>query len=334
MLKHANIAFFVPHAGCPFRCSFCDQVSISGQTSALSPKEVKTRLDEILSGGKIDCEKTEIAFFGGSFTAIDRSLMVEYLKSANEVLKRENLAGIRISTRPDYIDDEVLKILKYYGVTSVELGAQSMDDRVLLSNMRGHTSKHTETSSYLIKKHGFWLGLQMMAGLYKQTARSTVETAIKLCELKPQTVRIYPTLVLEGSYLEDRYRALEYTPLSLNSAVIITKELIKIFDRNNIDVIRVGLHDQAGLKDRVVAGPYHPAFGELCQSALFFDRIKCAIDKNPKGSYNVYVNGADLSKAIGHKQKNRIAFAKLGYNLEFIKDDNLKPNQIYIKRRI
>ena len=210
-MKHANISLFVPHQGCPHQCSFCNQKTISGSVKELRPEEVKETLLKAVSDG-IDPKNTEIAFFGGSFTAINRDYMISLLEETKPFIDNGSFCGIRVSTRPDAIDDEILSILKEYKVTSIELGAQSTDSQVLLLNHRGHTHDDIIKASNLIKKYGFSLGLQMMTGLLGDTPEKTLKTAEDIISLKPDTVRIYPTIVLEGTYLGELYKKGAYKP--------------------------------------------------------------------------------------------------------------------------
>ena len=201
-MKRSNISVFVPHLGCPHNCSFCDQKAISGHSGVPTAEEIGLAVAAAVSSGRLDAANSEIAFFGGSFTAIDRSLMVSLLSSGYEQVKRHRLHGIRISTRPDAIDEEILEILLRFGVTSIELGAQSMDDEVLRLNMRGHTAQDVVNASKMIRERGISLGLQMMTGLYGSTAEKDKKTAERLAELYPDTMRIYPTVVMKNTYLQ------------------------------------------------------------------------------------------------------------------------------------
>ena len=230
-MKKGNISIFVPHLGCPCQCSFCNQKTITGQANQPTPQDVDKAVKTALKSKGFDYE---IAFFGGSFTAIDREYMISLLKAANKYIKSNEVKGIRISTRPDCIDEEILDLLKEYGVTSIELGAQSMDDEVLLANRRGHTAKDVENASELIKSYGFELGLQMMTGLYKDSEEKAIKTAEKIIALSPQTVRIYPTVVLKGTYLADLYLSGEYKPLNADESAQLCAKLVLLFEKNNI----------------------------------------------------------------------------------------------------
>ena len=204
--KHANISIFVPHIGCPNKCSFCNQRYITGVFKAPHPEDVIDAVERAKKSPNFAPENTQIAFFGGSFTAINRNYMLSLLDVAAEFVEKGEVSGIRISTRPDCINEEILDVLKHYGVTSIELGCQSMSDEVLKLNNRGHTAEDVLKSAKLIKAYGFEFGVQMMTGLYGDTKQKSIETAEKLIALSPDTARIYPTVVLEGTELERLYR--------------------------------------------------------------------------------------------------------------------------------
>ena len=246
-------------------------------------------VEEIIRGAaaymKEAAATAEIAFFGGSFTAIDKGYMVSLLKKAHEAVERYGFHGVRISTRPDKIDDEVLILLKAYSVTSIELGAQSMSDRVLEANERGHSAQSVRTAAALIKEYGFELGVQMMTGLYQSSPEADMVTAQELIKLSPDTVRIYPTVTLENTRLCDLYQAGEYTPPGLDETVELCARLISLFENQGIKVIRAGLHASEEISGNRVAGPYHPAFRELCMSRMFFNELKSLLDGLPGGTY-------------------------------------------------
>ena len=211
-MKHSNISIFVPHIGCKHQCTFCNQREITGQQYCPGADDVISAAQQAKRDLGERTKNAEIAFFGGSFTAIKRSYMTELLEAAYPFVKDGSFYGIRLSTRPDAIDREVLDILRGYGVTSIELGAQSMDDDVLKMNRRGHTAADVEKASALIKEYGFSLGLQMMTGLYGSSDEKDRETARRLARLSPETVRIYPTVVMRGTELYGLYSRGEYSP--------------------------------------------------------------------------------------------------------------------------
>lgn len=325
-MRHANIAIFVPHNGCPNQCSFCNQRTISGEQSQPTPDDVRAALAEYESrsagGENIPRVPCELAFFGGSFTAIDRGYMCSLLESAQPWLERGVIDGIRCSTRPDCIDGETLECLKRFGVTAIELGAQSMDDRVLRLNRRGHDAQAVCDASRLIKRYGFELGLQMMTGLYGDTADGSRETAKKLAALEPDTVRIYPTVVLRGTELAERYASGEYRPQTVDEAVELCAELIPFFEEKGIRVIRVGLHAGRDIENGAVAGAYHPALRELCESRMMLSQML----KLAAGEREVVfaVNPRDISKALGQRKGNISALAAAGVTADVVQDASVR----------
>lgn len=320
MGNHANISFFIPHLGCSHRCSFCDQRSITG-------KDILPHADDVVEGVKAatthrgyNPQNTEIAFFGGSFTAIDREYMTELLKAAHPFVLSGAVKGIRVSTRPDAIDREILDILKFYGVTAIELGAQSMDDTVLEYNKRGHTKNDVINAAALIKEYGFDLGLQMMTGLYKSNGSTDLYTVNEFIKLAPKTVRIYPTVVLEHTLLAVLVKNKEYFPPTLEETVESCSEYYKKFTDNGINVIRMGLHHIN--ESDYVAGPWHPAFSELCLSRIHRNDVVRTLSKLPEGKYVIKVADREISVAVGQKKENIIYYKNLGYECK-VKGDSL-----------
>lgn len=328
-MKHSNIAIFIPHVGCPHLCSFCNQCNISGEKSIPSGEDVKkicsSAINEI-----VDKSNTEIAFFGGSFTAIDREYMLELLSAANEFVGEGKFKGIRISTRPDYIDDEILIILKKYGVTSIELGAQSMSDKVLEANERGHSAEDVRKASLLVKKYGFELGLQMMVGLYQSTESDDYFTMCEIAALKPDTVRIYPVVVLENTKLGEFYQNGKYKLYDFDKAVEICANMLYMFEFMGIRVIRLGLHASREVSENAIAGFYHDSFREICESHIFRMRIMSML-KDSKGNFLIDVPKNALSKAIGQKKSNIEYFRKNGLNISFKENSELHGYCVSIK---
>lgn len=323
MSFHGNISIFVPHIGCPNRCSFCNQHTITGEILPPAAEDVKRAVNTAVSHPNHDSQNTEIAFFGGSFTKIDKDLMINLLSAGYEFVKDKKVSGIRISTRPDGITKEILDILKSYGVKAIELGCQSMDDGVLRANLRGHTALDVYKASKLIKDNGFSLGLQMMTGLYKDSEQKAMETLEKIISINPDTLRIYPTLVLKGTYLEKLFNRGEYKPQSVSEAAELVAKLLRRLKETDIKVIRVGLHTVE--KEGFVKGPWHPAFGEICESLVLRNEVLEIIKakKIPKGNIKVAVPKGSLSKMIGQKKSNIEFFKGLGYNCK-VYEDNLK----------
>ncbi len=324
-----NVSVFIPHVGCPNDCSFCNQRTISGEQSAPTVDEVRERLCMAYEIGaeRGSLGETEIAFFGGSFTAIDRGYMTGLLSAAGEFLRREDFpgfGGIRISTRPDCIDGEMLEILKKYGVTSIELGAQSMDDEVLAANLRGHDSEAVRRACYLIKAAGFELGVQMMVGLYKSTAEKEFFTCDELIKCRPETVRIYPVAVLRGTALEMLYAKGEYMLYGFDECVEICAGLAERFEDAGVKIIRMGLHAEDGVGKNSVAGFYHPAFGEVVTSF----RVREIIRKNLREGVNVCEAANSFMSALsGHKKCNREYFEENFPGRVIFKRNDMLPDK-------
>lgn len=272
----------------------------------------------------------EIAFFGGSFTAVDRDYMTALLEAAHPFVQSGQAAGIRCSTRPDRIDGEVLTVLKKYGITAIELGAQSMDDEVLAANRRGHTSGDVEKASFLIKEYGFELGLQMMTGLYRSTPEKDVETAYRIAELKPDTVRIYPTVILRGTRLGELFQSGEYVPYPFETAAEICADMLEMFEAAGIRVIKLGLHASETVEADMLGGFYHPAFREICEGILFRREIERCTEKG--GSYTVYVPENAVSKAAGQKKCNIKYFAERGTYIKLRTDGRLKNRDVIVEK--
>ncbi len=318
MSKHANLSIFVPHVGCPHMCSFCNQNTITGSEALPHAADVKAVCEQAISDG-VDIKNTEIAFFGGSFTAISRDYMLELLDAAKEYVGR-GFKGIRVSTRPDAISDEILDILKSRGVTSIELGAQSMSDEVLAANDRGHTATDVANASGLILSYGFDLGLQMMVGLYRSTPELDIATGESLIDLKPGEVRIYPVVVLENTRLGELYKSGEYKTYNLETAVSVCAKLLDMFEQSGIRVIKLGLHASKDVEDQMLGGIYHPALRELCESERFRNEMERLADGKKECEFLVRPN--DLSKALGQHRSNISYFKAKGINVTVKPDKN------------
>lgn len=328
-MKHSNIAIFIPHMGCPHLCSFCNQCSISGEKSIPRGEDVRKICSSAMNEIS-DRSNTEIAFFGGSFTAIDRDYMMELLSAAYDFVGEGKFKGIRISTRPDYIDDEILSVLKKYGVTAIELGAQSMSDNVLIANERGHSAEDVKKASLLIKQYGFELGLQMMVGLYQSTESDEYFTMCEIASLKPDTVRIYPVVVLKNTKLGELYQSGRYELYDFDKAVEICANMLYMFEFMGIRVIRLGLHASNDVFENAIAGFYHDSFREICESYIFRTRIMSLVAEN-KGTYLIDVPKGALSKAIGQRKSNIEYFLKNGLNISFSENPALKGYCVSIK---
>ncbi len=305
-MKHVNIPIFIPHMGCPNLCVFCDQRSISGK-SEFDERAVREEIEKTLATIENETE-TEIAFFGGSFTGIDRTLMFRLLEVAQEYIDRGRVSGIRLSTRPDYIDREVLEILSRYGVKYIELGLQSMDDGVLAAAKRGHDAACAEKACRLVKEYGFSLVGQMMIGLPDSNIEKERATAERLCELAVDAVRIYPTVVFRGTELCAMAQEGRYALLSEQETVERTKIALRVFVERGIPCIRVGLCASEKLASgEVYGGANHSAIGELAMGELYYDLICEKLDTMGALSGKdavLYVSRGATSKAIGQKRKN------------------------------
>lgn len=316
-MKQTNISIFIPHIGCPHRCSFCDQRSISGAAHAPSPQGVTELLAgqaQYLAHNRMTAE---IAFFGGSFTAIPRDYMVSLLECAKSAVERYPgvYTGIRCSTRPDCIDEDVIALLKQYGMTAVELGAQSMSDEVLLANERGHSAEDVRRAARLIRESGISPGLQMMTGLYRDSEDAVRLTCREFIAMKPDTVRIYPTVILKGTRLGELFERGEYRSFGFEQTVELCAELLREFTAAGIKVIRMGLHASQNVERDMLGGVYHPAFREIVESRLFLNDMKERLFPLPKGSYTIYTDRRNISKAVGQKRCNISALHESGYDV-------------------
>ena len=340
-MKHYTIPIFVPELACPNRCVFCNQHSISGCHHQPEPDEVREIILEHLKTIPEKDTHIEIGFFGGSFTGIESELQERYLSVANEFLTNRwsrlrsttetsgthTIHGIRLSTRPDYINEEVLARLKRFGVTTIELGAQSMDEEVLRLSGRGHTVADVENASALILSSGFELGLQMMTGLPGDTPEKSMQTAQKIIELGAGCTRIYPTLVIRGTELAERWEKGDYQPQSLEEAVEISARLLEIFRKGGVEVIRVGLHPSEGILDgsELLAGPFHPAFRELVETHRWKEKLLPLMEQQPKDSnIRIPVSANELRYAIGHDSSNRKILENHFSKVEFVIDQASK----------
>ncbi len=296
---------FVPHLGCPHACVFCDQRSISG---AQRPADAQTVREAVEAAAALPLKGAErqLAFYGGSFTAIPLEQQLPLLEAAKEALDRGLIGSVRLSTRPDAIDAEVLARLRAYGVGTVELGAQSMDDGVLALSGRGHTAADVERAARLVKEAGFKLILQMMTGLPGDTDEKSLETARRLIALKPDGVRVYPTVIVRGTALHALWLAGRYREHTVEDAVRVCARLLPLFEEAGVPVIRLGLNPTEDLSGgEAVAGAYHPALGELAKSRIFFEKAEALLEGvKPGSAVTLGVCPGQLSQAIGQHRKN------------------------------
>ena len=333
-MRHANVAIFVPHAGCPHQCSFCNQRSISGSIAVPRGPEVVQPCREGLANLGAGAAHSQIAFFGGSFTAVPRDYMTELLEAAAPFVGEGGFSGIRISTRPDAITPEILDTLARYGVDTIELGVQSMVPEVLERNGRGHTPKQVTEAASLIQERGFTLGLQMMLGLDGDSPEGAWHTARAIADLKPDQVRIYPTLVIAHTPLAERLAQGSYRPMELDEAVDLSAQLLKFFTERGIAVIRLGLHASRDLERDLLAGPYHPAFRELCESRLLWRELdtKLAEQRITDGSIVISVHPKNRSRLAGQRKHNLIRLAELGYTVRIEEDPELEGLTLRVRQ--
>ena len=302
-MKHINIPIFIQHMGCPNQCVFCDQHAISGAHS-FSFKKVREDIEKVLRTA--DDAECEIAFFGGSFTGIDRGLMTELLELAEGYVSEGRVKGIRMSTRPDYISEEITDILSSYTVTQVELGIQSISERVLELSRRGCKAQAAVDAVRLLKEKGFSVVGQMMTGLPGADAESESATARMICDEGCSGARIYPCIVFKGTQLERMTRDGIYTPMSLSEAVERSAAVYRIFLENSVPVLKIGLHESENLhsENTYFAGPNHPAIGELIRGKIFCENILCELcGRQTAGKdITVFVPLGKTSMAVGQKQ--------------------------------
>lgn len=317
------IPVFIPHKGCPHDCSFCNQKKIAGAGTDITADKVAQTINSQLENLKNIHSSKEIAFYGGSFTGLPRNQQIQFLKIAFEKKKQGLIDEIRISTRPDYINEEILDLLSEYGVSIIELGVQSTDDHVLRLNNRGHSREDVFHAVALIRERAFQLGLQMMVGLYGDTEEKLLSTARDIIHCEPDFVRIYPTIVIQDTLLEKLYLAGTYKPISLDRAVYLCKQLVLKFQQYHIPIIRLGLQatEEISIGKGIVAGPYHPAFREIVETEIYKDIIENKLEpmKDLGGKLlHIYCNPKDCSKVSGYNQRNRQYFEKK-YGLKKIK---------------
>ncbi len=331
MKRQYIIPIFVPHLGCPNDCTFCNQRKISGQMKNITENDVRDTIEFYLNNFKEKNSYKEVAFYGGSFTGIDPELQEQLLGAAYEYIKAKKIDGIRVSTRPDYIDKPVLKRLKKYKVKTIELGVQSTNNYILENCKRGHTYEDVVKASKLIRKFRFNLGHQMMIGLPESTELDDINTANDLIKLKPKMVRIYPVLVIKGTELERQYNSGDYTPLTVEQAVERCKELCYLFGKKKINVIRIGLQSTDTIcsptnnGSEVVAGPYHETFRQLVESSIYYDTIVNQIKRlNTKAKeVEITVNPQNVNNVIGYKKQN-IQKLKEMYDVDVIVKQDIK----------
>ncbi|HHV39278.1 MAG TPA: radical SAM protein [Tepidimicrobium sp.] len=316
--KHFIIPIFVPHLGCPHDCIFCNQRRITGLSTDVTPEYIEKTIEEYLSTFPRGGINIEVAFYGGSFTGIDMDIQRKLLSIPLGYKRKCKIDGIRLSTRPDYINREILDLLQEYEVDTIELGVQSLRDEVLNKNGRGHSSDQVYIAAKSIKNSGFNLGLQMMIGLVGDTRDGAIFTAKEFIKLNPYCVRIYPTLVIKNTYLERMYERGDYNPLSLEKSIDITTDILMLFEHYKINVIRVGLQptDRVSLGKDVVSGPFHPSYRQLVESNIYRILLEDCLDG---------IGGSTLSNAV-------IGIKSNGKNISYIAGQKASNTKYLINR--
>ncbi len=324
------IPIFIPHAGCPHRCVFCDQATISGEKdSPFSPEKFHWQVNQFLKFKSKKRNPVQVAFYGGNFLGLPENTINAMLAESAGYIQAGEIHGIRFSTRPDTIDEKRLGLLKNFPVTTIELGVQSMDDQILTRARRGHSAADTENAVGILKGHNYEIGLQMMIGLPGDNESKVIFSARKIAGLSPDFVRIYPTVVLAGSPLARWYQNGSYTPLTLDSAVSLTKKLYLLFAQRGIPVVRMGLQASEDLDDTdaVLAGPYHPAFGHMVYGEIFLDKARALLSDHDAGTDTVTlsVHPRSRSRLQGIRNENiKTLKSEFGLNaIQILSDESL-----------
>ncbi len=335
-VKRFIVPIFISNQGCPHRCIFCDQKRITGEEK-IGPESVERIIKTAISSKRFSKQQgIEVAFYGGTFASLPLSYIKELLEPVKRYIEDGIVKEIRISTRPDSINEKVLGILKQYHVKTVELGAQSFDDNVLRLSKRGHSAEDIVNSFYMLKEHGFKVGIQLMPGLPGDTKEVFRKSIEKTLELIPDMVRLYPTVVIKGTELEELYNKKLYRPLSLQEAIDMCVEAVLALEMKGIPVIRIGLMNSESLVKNIVAGPWHPAFGFLVRSRVFIE--KCVIPQLKKSKIKdkvvIFINPKVIPLLRGHKNEGiRMIEEETGVKIkQVLADDSiLEENKIKLE---
>ncbi len=307
-MKSFLVPIFIPTAGCPTRCVFCEQPRITARPRGIpKPEEVKGILLQAINSKKYrGAENAQVAFYGGTFTRLPLTTMLELLEVVRPFLLNGYFQSVRVSTRPDSLDKERLEVMKHYGVSTVELGAQSLDNRVLKASNRGHSAEDTINAVAELREHGFSVGLQLMPGLPGETDDSFRHTVEQTMALRPDFVRIYPTVVIKGTKLEKMFKSGQYVPLGLERAVSTCADAVERFEMEGIPVVRIGLMSSPTLRKagQVVAGPWHEAFGDLVRARILWNRLAPMLpDPGRAQRLKLIINPRDAGLFFGHGRK-------------------------------
>jgi histone acetyltransferase (RNA polymerase elongator complex component) len=336
--SHFIIPIFIPHQGCPHRCVFCQQKTITNRSESICTADDIRNFIELAARSKQfpNQKPREIAFFGGTFTSLPNASMVKMLDGAKPFLEKGVIQSIRLSTRPDAVDEDKLDILESYGVSTVELGVQSMDDEVLLLSNRGHTSRQTVDAFRALRNRGFNVGAQLMPGLPGDSQELFLETIDKVIALKPDMARLYPTLVLRGTKLSQWYDQGKYVPMGLDDTVSLCKEACMRLENAGIPVIRIGLMSSPSLlrKGEIRAGPWHPSLGFLVRSAIHLEKVKPYLPTMEKPKNMVlHAPKGEIPLIRGHKKSGirHIEAMTGGVVKEIISDDSIPSGQVALE---
>ncbi len=343
-MKPFIIPIFIPNLGCPNRCIFCDQNISVGQQSLPTSSEILNIIDKHLKSAAHHSKSsryTQVAFYGGTFTGLPISIQKNYLKIIKPYLENKTVHSIRLSTRPDYINQQNIEVLKSFSVKTIELGVQSMDDEVLRLSQRGYTSQKVKESSTLIQKNNVELGIQLMPGLPGDTEDTIMETSYRVCKIKPDFLRIYPAIVIKNTLLAKLFLRGDYKPFSLHKAVSICKKMLLLFQSANIPVIRIGLQPTKTLlkTGTIVAGPYHPAFRQLVFSNFLYEQLYTFLQqkgdiKTPSLTFSVHPS--ELSNFIGNKKENINKFKKAfpDFKIRFYPDKHVPHGSFCVEDKV
>lgn len=331
-MKHSIIPLFIPHYGCPHQCIFCNQVRITGMATPVTAGDVEKTIRTWTASAR---RFWEAAFYGGSFTALPENVMRSLLLPAKEALRKGEIRAIRLSTRPDCITEDILALLKEYGVTTVELGAQSLDDQVLTLSERGHKAEDIEKAVRLLQKEGFHTGLQLMTGLPGEDGRSLRYTARKAAALRPDFVRLYPVLVLKDTKLGRMYERGQYQPLTVDEAVFRCAFLKRWYRKKGIPVIRTGLQatEELDRGDSLLAGPYHAALGERADQYNTRHTLKKALRSWKGEEVLITCSRKDRSKIMGYRRSTWEYLEKtLSLRLSCREDESLPQGEVHLEK--
>ena len=328
--RHRTIPVFMPEMACPFRCIYCNQRVITGQNIFLTDDEILKTIEERLATIGEDCE-TELGFFGGTFTGMPLEEQERMLKIVEPYLSNEKIKSIRLSTRPDYINKDVVELLRKYGVGTVELGVQSLDDEVLRKTCRGYDSRCVYDAVDMLQRNAIEVGMQMMIGLPGDSDEKSINTARKIIECGATNTRIYPTLVVKNTILAKMYERGEYLPLTLDEAVGITKQIMPMFEEAGVKVLRVGLHPTEGFINGsdYLAGPFHVSFRELVETAIWKNILEKKMPKE-EGNITVTVSPEMVNWAVGYHSSNKLILEKKFKRVKYLTDARMKGREVKI----